>query len=76
MDSVGDLDYPGRLPDLIKMHAPVPHPVLEEGLPPLLEILGDMDGNSEAWQRAMAILSLPLLAGWPTSQAQRWFVPQ
>lgn len=46
---------------LHKMHAHIPMEIIEHGLPKILEMLGYIRQGGKEWQRAMAVLSLPLL---------------
>ncbi|KAB2906104.1 MAG: hypothetical protein KJ064_11235 [Anaerolineae bacterium] len=60
---LGFLHNPNTLSKLYEMHRHIPMDVLEEGLPAVLDILGQMPptGRTE-WQKAMALLSLPFFA--------------
>lgn len=53
-----------KLPELLAKHERVPIEALRDGLPELLRMLDDIDDDAirQEWQRAMCILSLPLIA--------------
>lgn len=60
---LGFLHNPNTLSKLYEMHRHIPVDALEEGLPAVLDILGQLPptGRME-WQKAMALLSLPFFA--------------
>ncbi|MFP4323161.1 MAG: hypothetical protein ACLFTK_11970 [Anaerolineales bacterium] len=59
---VGFLQYPDSLPELLDIHARIPQSVLTAGLPMLLSYLDDMPQGGAEWQRALAILALPMMS--------------
>ncbi|MBZ0305432.1 MAG: hypothetical protein K8I82_05130 [Anaerolineae bacterium] len=60
---LGFLHNHKNLHKLAEMHHHIPHYVLEYGLPEILKILNFMPDPARAeWQKAMAVLSLPLFA--------------
>jgi len=58
---LGFLMYPETLPDLLPHHARIPNDVVAEVLPKLVALLDTMPQGREEWQRALVVLSLPLL---------------
>lgn len=60
---VGFLYSPDNLSDLLDRHERVPKEALVDGLPEILDMLDNMDDGRAEWQHAMALLSLPLIAG-------------
>lgn len=59
--TVGFLQYPDKLSDLIQIHDNVPPHVVEFGLGYLLEALDDMPKGGPEWKKAICIILLPLL---------------
>lgn len=59
---VGFLQIPNAMERLAVFHAPVPPDFIREFLPDLLAMLDDIAVGRQEWQRALALLSLPLLA--------------
>ncbi len=60
---VGFLYSPDNLIDLLDRHERVPKEALADGLPEILDMLSAMDEGRDEWQHAMALLSMPLIAG-------------
>lgn len=58
---VGFLQYPATVEQLPTKHERIPKAVIREGLPELLAMLDDMPQGRAEWQRALAILALPLV---------------
>lgn len=59
---VGFLQYPSTLANLSEIHNRIPQHAFRELLPLLLNMLDDMPAGREDWQRALALMALPLLA--------------
>lgn len=59
---LGFLMYPERLSDMIKYHASLSPDMIARLLPHLVRLLDEVPEGREEWQRALVILSLPLLA--------------
>lgn len=55
------LQYPNTLHNLVATHQRVPVAFIHQGLPDLLSMLAGMPRGCAEWQRAMAVLSIPLL---------------
>lgn len=58
---VGFLNYPDKLADLPNLHGRVPHNAIQNGLPELFKVLEQMGEGRDAWQRALAVLAIPLV---------------
>jgi hypothetical protein len=59
---LGFLMYPETLPDMVGRHTRIPTDVVAEVLPKLVTMLDTMPQGRAEWQRALVVLSLPLLA--------------
>lgn len=59
---IGYLYYPEMAKNLPQVHNRLPQHVVTEMLPDLITALDEMPDASEEWQRALAVLALPLLA--------------
>lgn len=57
---IGFLNQPHLLFKLVDIHRPLSPEIIETSLPAILEILGKMANGAHEWQRATALLSLPL----------------
>ncbi len=60
---LGFLMYPERLRDMLHYHRRLSADQVAEMLPDLFELLDELTEGREAWASALAIISLPLLAG-------------
>ncbi len=58
---VGMLRYPETTNTLLKMHSEVPSQMIVDGLPHLIGFIEDLDRGRTEWQRALCILSIPLM---------------
>jgi hypothetical protein len=58
---VAFLQYPEYMRDMIKMHRRLPADAIAAVLPDMLESLQEMPDGGRDWQRALALLALPLL---------------
>lgn len=58
------LEAPETIPVVLNMHLRLTRPIIRAGLPYLLEMLSTMPRGQTEWQRALAIMSLPLVAKW------------
>ena len=59
---VGFLQFPNTINGLTRMHQHIPRQAIADLLPRMLEVLQEMPEGGREWQRALAILSLPLLS--------------
>lgn len=59
---VGFLQYPSQISDLSRIHQRLPRQAVLEMLPEMIAMLDDMPEGREAWQRALALMALPLAA--------------
>ncbi|MCA9902210.1 MAG: hypothetical protein KC547_00020 [Anaerolineae bacterium] len=59
---VGFLQFPTTLDGLSKFHKRLPKDAMAELLPDMLSVLDDMPQGSADWQKALALLSLPMLS--------------
>lgn len=58
---VGFLNYPDELWRLSKIHRQIPPHIMHEVVPEVLAGLGEMSTGSSAWQRAFAVIVVPML---------------
>ncbi len=58
---VGILRYPETTNTLLNMHTRVPSQMIIDGLPHLLSFLDEVERGGAEWQRALCILSIPLM---------------
>jgi hypothetical protein len=58
---VGALQYPENTDQILKMHDRVPGEAISGGLTDLLHMLDNLPAGAQEWQRALAVLSLPLM---------------
>jgi len=58
---VGMLQYPSHAAKMIAMHERVPRVAVRESLHHLLRMLDDMPEGTQQWQRALCLLSFPLM---------------
>lgn len=66
---LGFLQSPAELPRLRERHMHVPPRFVREFLPNLLEIMDALPEGKDAWQRALAVLAIPLVS--PSQPAER-----
>ncbi|MCU0463768.1 MAG: hypothetical protein MUF38_04280 [Anaerolineae bacterium] len=59
---VGFLQYPDSISNLSKMHQRIPQEAFREMLPEMIQMLDDLPTGREGWQRALALMALPLVA--------------
>jgi hypothetical protein len=59
---VGFLQFPAALEGLSKFHKRLPQDAMAELLPHMLSVLEDMPHGSADWQKALALLSMPMLS--------------
>lgn len=59
---VGYLQYPDMVVELPSIHHRLPREAVIDMLPTMLETLGEMPEGAADWQRALAVLALPLAA--------------
>jgi hypothetical protein len=59
---VGFLEYHDKLIDLSKMHGRLPRQAVIEMLPDMIGMLDDMPQGRADWQKALALMALPLAA--------------
>ncbi len=59
---LGFLMYPERLRDMLNYHRRLSAEQVGAMLPDLFALLGDLEEGREAWETALAVISLPLLA--------------
>lgn len=59
---VAFLAYTESLSDMTRIHARLPQAAVARLLPEILNALGEMPEGAQEWQRALAVLTLPLLA--------------
>lgn len=59
---LGYIMYPDKLPDLLARHRRIPVETMRAALPELIDLLDDLPKGREAWQRALIVFSLPLIA--------------
>lgn len=58
---VGILDHPNRLSDLIQMHDKIPGRAIVDSLDTLVDILDTLPEGKDTWQRALCLLTMPLM---------------
>jgi hypothetical protein len=58
---LGFLMFPARLSNMIEHHASVPTGTIGQALPELLEYVGEIPTGGAEWQRALTLMTLPLL---------------
>lgn len=58
---IGFLQYPHMAKNLIKLHTRLPREAVEDILPQLIVLLDDLPEGREHWQRALAVMALPLM---------------
>lgn len=58
---VGFLQYPNTITNLAKLHHRIPPQAFREMLPMMLTMLDTMPDGGAQWQRALALMALPLL---------------
>ncbi len=59
---LGFLMYPERLPDMLQYHQRLTSEQVAAMLPDLFTLLDALSEGREAWETALAVISLPLLA--------------
>ena len=59
---LGYLNYSSRLSDLLAQHDRIPVDTMLDMLPKLVEMLETVPEGREEWERALLIITLPLLA--------------
>lgn len=59
---VGFLQYPSQISELSRMHRRLPPQAVREMLPEMIAMLDDMPEGRAEWQRAFALMALPLAA--------------
>ncbi|MCS6870387.1 MAG: hypothetical protein RML95_01690 [Anaerolineae bacterium] len=59
---VGFLQYPSQISNLSRIHQRLPRQAVLEMLPEMIAMLDDMPEGREDWQRAFALMTLPLAA--------------
>jgi hypothetical protein len=59
---VAYLDAPEHMADFLDRHNHIPKDLMRDGLPHLIQMLSQMPQGCNEWQRAMAIISIPLVA--------------
>lgn len=59
---VGYAQFPNAVGNLTHLHRRLPVGAIVELLPDMLAVLGEMPQGREAWQHALAVMTLPLLA--------------
>lgn len=59
---VGFLQFPKTLDNLSQHHKRLPKEAMAELLPHMLSVLEDMPHGSADWQKALALLSMPMLS--------------
>lgn len=59
---VGFLQYPSQIADLARIHQRLPRQAVLEMLPEMIAMLDEMPEGRAEWQRAFAVMTLPLAA--------------
>jgi hypothetical protein len=59
---VGFLQYPSQISDLSRIHRRLPRQAVQEMLPEMIAMLDEMPEGRAEWQRALALMALPLAA--------------
>ena len=59
---LGYLNYPTKLSDLLGQHERIPVKTMADMLPELVDLLESVPEGREEWERALLIITLPLLA--------------
>ncbi len=59
---IGFLQYPSQISDLSRIHQRLPRQAVLEMLPEMIAMLDDMPEGRAEWQRAFALMALPLAA--------------
>lgn len=59
---VGFLQYPEQISDLARMHNKLPREAVVRMLPEMIGMLDDLPQARAEWQRALALMALPLAA--------------
>jgi len=57
------VEQPSYLEHVIKRHARMPREMISDGLPMLVDMLASPSGERNEWQRAVVLLTLPMLLG-------------
>jgi hypothetical protein len=59
---LGYLNYPTKLSDLLGQHERIPVKTMTDMLPELVDLLEGVPEGRQEWERALLIITLPLLA--------------
>jgi hypothetical protein len=59
---LGYLNYPAKLSDLLGQHERIPVKTMTDMLPELVDLLEGVPEGRQEWERALLIMTLPLLA--------------
>lgn len=59
--TIGFLQHPQKLPDLLIRHRNLSPDMIMAALPDILDVLGSMEQGAAHWQRALVVLSIPLM---------------
>jgi hypothetical protein len=59
---LGYLNYPTKLSDLLGQHERIPTKTMTDMLPELVDLLEGVPEGRQEWERALLIITLPLLA--------------
>lgn len=60
---LGYISFPDTMSDLLDRHKKVPAQIVKTVLPELLDLLGTVPEGAAEWQRALIIVSIPLMVG-------------